>query len=98
VLRDLKEHVAYLEERIKRIKQAIQEHIQAYPELKTQQDLLLSIPGIAELTAAKLLSEIRDVRAFEDARQLAAYAGVTLVISYQVLLFIKRHACRKWGT
>jgi transposase len=39
--------------------------------------LLLSIPGIGQLTAAKLLGEIRDVGSFEDARQLAAYAGVT---------------------
>lgn len=77
VLADLQEHVAYLEERMKRTRQAIREHIQAYPELKQQQELLLSIPGIGELTASKLLGEIRDVCAFEDARQLAAYAGVT---------------------
>ena len=77
VLADIKEHVAYLEERMKRIRQAIREHIQSYPELKQQQELLRSIPGIGEITASKLLGEIRDVCAFEDARQLAAYAGVT---------------------
>jgi transposase len=77
VVADLKEHLAYLEEKLKLILKAIQEHIQAYPELKQRQDLLLSIPGIGKLTASKLLGEIRDVCAFEDARQLAAYAGVT---------------------
>ena len=77
VVADLKEHLAYLEEKMANIKQAIQEHIQANPELKQRQDLLLSIPGIGKLTASKLLGEIRDVCAFEDARQLAAYAGVT---------------------
>lgn len=77
VVADLKEHLAYLEEKLALIQQAIQEHIQACPELKQRQDLLLSIPGIGKLTASKLLGEIRDVCAFEDARQLAAYAGVT---------------------
>jgi transposase len=77
VVADLQEHLAYLEEKLAHIQQAIQEHIQANPELKQRQDLLLSIPGIGKLTAAKLLGEIRDVCAFENARQLAAYAGVT---------------------
>ena len=77
VVSDLKDHLAYLEEKLALIQQAIQEHIQACPELKQRQDLLLSIPGIGKLTASKLLGEIRDVCAFEDARQLAAYAGVT---------------------
>jgi transposase len=77
VLADLKEHIVYLEKCMQRVKQAIREHIQAYPELKQQQELLLSIPGIGEITAAKILGEIRDVHTFDDARQLAAYAGVT---------------------
>lgn len=77
VLADLKEHIAYLEDRMKHTRQAIRQHIQAYPELKQQYELLLSIPGIGEITASRLLGEIRDVCAFEDARQLAAYAGVT---------------------
>lgn len=77
VVKDLKAHVAYLEECIHHTQQAIREHIQAYPELQKQQDLLLSIPDIGEITACKLLGEIRDIGAFEDARQLAAYAGVT---------------------
>ena len=77
VVADLQDHLAYLKEKMALIQKAIQEHIQACPELKQRQDLLLSIPGIGKLTASKLLGEIRDVCAFEDARQLAAYAGVT---------------------
>jgi len=77
VLADIKNHLAFLQMQIKQIKQAIQAHIDANPELKRQQLLLLSIPGIGLVTAAKLLGEIRDINAFEDARQLAAYAGVT---------------------
>lgn len=77
VVADLREHLQELKERMQKIQQAIQEHIQSHPELRQRQELLLSIPGIGKLTAAKLLGEICDVTAFSDARQLAAYAGVT---------------------
>jgi transposase len=77
VVQDLKAHVKYLEERIMETKKAMQDLINANTKLKQQRDLLVSIPGIAELTAAKILGEIRDIHQFESARQLAAYAGVT---------------------
>ncbi len=77
VIEDIQEHVAYLDKKISKIKKAIQDHIDKYPDLKKQRDLLTTIPGIGVLTAAKLLGEIRDVREFDSARQLAAYAGVT---------------------
>lgn len=76
VLEDLAMHLDYLRERIQAARQAIQEHIQAHPHLKTQQDLLISIPGIGKLTASRLLAELGDVAAFEGAPQLAAYAGL----------------------
>jgi transposase len=77
VIADLKDHLLYLEEKIDQIKQAMQTHIAADPKLQQRQALLVSIPGIGPLTAAKVLGEIRDVCEFESARQLAAYAGVT---------------------
>jgi transposase len=76
VLADLKAHLDYLNDRIRAAKQIIQEHIDQYPDLKSQQELLVSIPGIGELTAARLLAEIGDITAFEDAPQLAAFAGL----------------------
>ena len=36
--------------------------------------MLLSINGIGEATAAKLLSEIMDIKLYQSARQLAAFA------------------------
>lgn len=77
VVEDLKAHLKFLEEQIKHINRAIQDHIDAHPELKQRQALLVSIPGIGKLTAAKILGEVRDVCEFDSARQLAAYAGVT---------------------
>lgn len=77
VNKDIQDHLEYLKEKIEQIKKAIQDHIEADPELKQRQNLLASIPGIGQLTAAKILGEIRDVCEFDSARQLAAYAGVT---------------------
>jgi transposase len=77
VIADLQDHLHLLNEKIKQIKRAIQEHIKTYPELKKRQDLLVTIKGIGRLTAAKILGEVRDVCDFDSARQLAAYAGVT---------------------
>ena len=77
VMASIRDHLQVLDEQIQRLKQAIQEHIDAYPELKQRQKLLTSIPGIGKLTAAKVLGEVRDVCEFDNARQLSAYAGVT---------------------
>lgn len=38
---------------------------------------LTSIPGIGDITAARLIAEIPDVNDFQSANQLAAYAGLT---------------------
>jgi len=66
-----------LDEQIKQAKIAIQKHIDRHKELKRMQDLLVTIPGIGKLTAAKLLGEVRSILDFQSARQLAAYAGLT---------------------
>ena len=54
----------------------IQMFIDQHPQLKRQRKLLVSIPGIAQKTAAVLLAEIQDVSRFEDVRQLVAFAGL----------------------
>lgn len=69
-------HVAYLKEQIERTEELIREHINRYPTLRRQRELLDSIPGIGETTAAVLLSEVTDVKQYRSARQVAAYAGL----------------------
>jgi transposase len=54
----------------------IKDHIDQNPSLKQQRDLLSSIPGIGELTAAKVLAEIVDIKLYSSARQVAAFAGL----------------------
>lgn len=77
VLQTLDEHIAFLDHQIADLLRQIHDHIERHPHLRQQRDLLTSIPGIGDLTAAKLLAEIRDIRVFDNARQLAAFAGLT---------------------
>ena len=76
VKESLSEHIAFLDQEIARAEGLIRSHIGSHPGLRAQRDLLLSIPGVGETTAAKLLSEIMDVKLYESARQLAAFAGL----------------------
>jgi transposase len=70
----LQEHLAFLDRQIADLNKQIDQYIDQHPGLKQQRDLLTSIPGIGELTAAKLLSE--NIQAFDSTRALAAYAGL----------------------
>ena len=76
VTHDLEIHIKFLQGRIKATEEEIKELIDQSPDLKSQQELLTSIPGIGDLTANTLLAEIGDFSAFENAPQLAAYAGL----------------------
>ena len=73
---DLNIHIEFLEERIKATENEINDLINQTPALKNQHSLLISIPGIGDLTASTLLAEVGDFSAFENAPQLAAYAGL----------------------
>lgn len=76
VTKDLEIHINFLQERIKATKKEIKDLIDQNPGLKAQRELLTSIVGIGDLTANTLLAEVGDFSAFENAPQLAAYAGL----------------------
>jgi transposase len=77
LIRDaLEAHLAFLDAQIVTLTTQIDEHISLHPDLAHQRDLLVSIKGIGDRTAAKLLAELGDIRAFGSARELAAYAGL----------------------
>jgi transposase len=65
-----------LEAHIAQTQQAIRDHLDQHPDLKQQADLLRSIPGLGDLTIGKLLGECRDIRAFDNVRQLVAFVGL----------------------
>jgi transposase len=70
-------HLDYLKQQQELIKQLISDHFDQHPHLKQQHDLLISIPGIGSQTAAVLLAEIGRIEDYQNARQLAAHAGLT---------------------
>jgi transposase len=67
--------LAKLEAEIKAVKALIKRHIDTHPDLRQQRDLLVSIPGIGQSTAAVLLSDLLH-KPFTRARQAAAFAGL----------------------
>lgn len=76
VRQSVEELIAYLNQEIKRTEELIYNHIDNHPGLKQQSELLDSIPGIAQSTAALLLAELTNIKQYSSARQVAAYAGL----------------------
>ncbi|MEG5038562.1 MULTISPECIES: transposase [unclassified Microcoleus] len=70
-------HLEYIKEQQAEIKKMISDHFEQHPHLKQQRELLTSIPGVGEQTAAVLLAEVGRIEDYKNARQLAAYAGLT---------------------
>lgn len=75
VLDQLQVQREFLEQQIQGLLKRLRQHIDRHPNLKHRQDLLESIPGIGDLTAAKI--QAADIDRFEDASAFAAYAGLT---------------------
>jgi transposase len=67
--------IATLTAEIAAVQRQIRNHLDQHPGLRGQRDLLTSIPGIGEATAAVLIAELFDKR-YRSARQAAAFAGV----------------------
>ncbi|WP_369159161.1 IS110 family transposase [Candidatus Thiodiazotropha sp. LNASS1] len=64
-----------LEQEQKRLEAMIDEHIDTHPQLKNDQQLLESIPGIGR-TLSRIMMSVYCARDFEHASQMAAYLGV----------------------
>jgi len=77
VQRSIRRMQRTLEREIARFEEAVREHIAAQPEMKENERLLRSIPGIGEKTAWWFLATVRDVRAFPKAKAVMAYIGLS---------------------
>jgi transposase len=62
---------------IKEIEKKIKELIKSKDDLGKKEELLTSIGGIGFKSAVAILSELPDVSAFDNAKQAAAFAGLT---------------------
>ena len=67
--------LANLDAQIAHVQQLIRDHLDRHPGLRAQRELLTTIPGIGEATAAVLIAELFD-KSYTNARQAAAFAGL----------------------
>jgi len=77
ILRSLKRRIKFLEKELLDTRKRITVLIKKSDGLSSQQKLLSSTPGIGEITQHILLAELPDIHLFKNARQLAAWAGLT---------------------
>jgi transposase len=72
----LRQSVAFLQQQIAAVQQQIIQHIDSTPSLKADRDLLVSIPAVSQKTAQEILAALPDVRQFDSAESVAAFAGL----------------------
>lgn len=77
IVDSIQNHLDWLAEEIEMLEQDIDDHLDRHPDIKRDADLITSIPGIGDTTAAKVLAYIGDARRFDSAKALAAFVGVT---------------------
>jgi transposase len=77
VLKTVQEHITFLDGQIATVERQIHDLIDRHPDLRKQRDLLTTIDGLGDLTAAKFIAEVPDISRFSSASELAAYAGLT---------------------
>lgn len=77
VTKSSREVVAQLDTKIAELERAIRDHIDRHPGLRSKRDLLTSIPGIAQTTAAAILAEMPTIDEFASTQAVAAYAGLS---------------------
>lgn len=75
ITRSLERHIRFIDQEIAKLEHEIQLLIEDEPDLMEDVQLLTSIPGISTITAVRFLAEV-DVSRFQQASQVAAYAGL----------------------
>lgn len=70
-------HLAWLAKELERVEQAIKKTIDDDPDLRGKRELLDSIPGLGDRSISTWLAFCADPDRFNNARQLAAFAGLT---------------------
>ena len=77
--RTYQETLLRLQELLKHVAVAIRETIEANEELKQKVELLCSIKGVGELTAATIIAETNGFALFDNYKQLESYSGYDVI-------------------
>jgi len=75
VQESMQQSIGHLQADCERLKQAIEDHFDRHPPLRSQRELLQSIPGVGPVSADRMLCLLARHR-FASARQAAAFAGL----------------------
>jgi transposase len=73
----VRQHIAWLNGEISKLKDDVDDHIDRHPGLKHDADLMASIPGVGSATVMRVLGQVGDLRRFASAKAFAAFLGVT---------------------
>ena len=75
-LESVERMVAALADEIKQLQKTIRDHIDHHPDLREQDELLQSIPGVGSGVSSYAIAWLRGER-FDDARQAVAFVGLS---------------------
>lgn len=75
IQKSLKEHIAWLDQRIRRLDAELTERLQHSEAWRVKDDLIRSIPGMGKLTSATLLARCPELGSL-NRRQIASMVGV----------------------
>ena len=77
IKKEIEKTIQSIEKRVSKIEGTLKKRIQSNAEYSENKQRILTIIGIGEKTANKIIAYFPDVSAFKNAKQLAAYAGVS---------------------
>lgn len=75
--KEIKKLIEALKRKIKVIEMEIKSIIKGNDELNQKFELMLSIPGVGDITAFQCIAAIKNIHDFENAKQFAAFSGLT---------------------
>ena len=75
ISQSIEESIAFLEQQLEKLQHDIDDHIDKHPNLKSDRDLLISIPAVGPQVGNHLLAVMHNHQ-FQSAEQLAAYLGL----------------------
>lgn len=77
ILRSLRVDLTHHEKQARMIRKELKRCLQTHEELQRRFDLLTTAKGVAEVTALTFMAEVPDIHQFSEAKELAAFAGIT---------------------
>lgn len=77
IKKEFEKTIKMLDKRLKALAESIKSTVEAHPEWREMMKLITGIKGFGELSAYRLLAYLPDIKLFKNAKQLAAFIGVS---------------------